>query len=302
MDALQRLQRVEFDRIVAGGVPDSAQTRLKSLAKWGGLTSTLTPPGLAAAEELGLESVGHVLGAAPFERKTDARRPTIPGLGRTPRRGGEARTYEHTGHPRAWAFTRQRALGRLIDQARTLRADAVVGITADRRVEILEGQEFAGELLLMGTAVRFRGRRRRADPPVLALAGAQELLLLDRAGVEPLGVAGGDANVETWVGGETMDLMSGRKVLRAAELEDLTAGVYDARRLATRRLEAEGRALGADGLIGLQMAVEHRTRKEALTISHHLTVHLLATAVRRRHGHRGAGPAPVVDVSGGLDG
>jgi uncharacterized protein YbjQ (UPF0145 family) len=63
------------------------------------------------------------------------------------------------------------------------------------------------------------------------------------------------------------------------ELTDLTKSAYEARRLALERLRADARGLNADGLIGIDMELQQRSGGGP---GLEITVHLLATAVRRR--------------------
>lgn len=108
------------------------------------------------------------------------------------------------------------------------------------------------------------------------------------AGIEPAGVAGGFACIETLASKSTV--VAGTRWTRRIpniELEDDTTSVYEARRLALERLLGDAKALSADGLLGSSWSLRGvgsaRVRLSGLV----LTVHVIASAVRR------VGRAPV---------
>jgi uncharacterized protein YbjQ (UPF0145 family) len=280
-----------LERIQGGGVPESAEQRLAALRAWGGSTSFLSAGALAAGEELGLEPIGQLVGASSCLRLLGVVRTTRPGQGRSG--VGRARWLERSGPVRSWTEVRRRAAERLTAQAAALGADAVIGVRARRRER--EGAVQTVELVLTGTAVRLRERRER---PVLTLAGAQELVLLARMGLEPAGIAGAYARVETWAGSGDVEAMRRPWQSANVELRDLTEGVYEARRLAVRRLEAEARELGATGVLGVDMRDEDGDR--GMWPALRVTIHVLASAVRRRGGgERRVAAAPVLDRRAG---
>lgn len=256
----------EFDRIGAGGLASSTESRLEELLGWGGFSSLMTPSALAVAGDAGVEPVGQVVGLSAGV--------VMPGH----RRAGERK-----GPANAWTALRRRALERLSRQAALLGADAVVGVEAEREYDDAErGAEEVptGQMQFSGTAVRVRGWSSRA--PVLTLASAQELWSMLRAGVEPAGIAGGFASVQT-----PLTRAVGRPNM---ELEELTASVYEVRRLAMERLTADARSLKADGVLGVELDVEHEQRA--------YTVHVLASAVRRTRSAP-TGPEPVLALADG---
>src|SRR3954447_10187380 len=119
----------EFDRIARGDVPSSTEARLKELVGWGGFSSFMGPAALAVSADAGIEPIGQVVGLAVGPIRPGYIRTTRPGQGR--RRVGAARWREHTGPVTAWTGLRQRALGRLAQQASTLGANAVIGVVAE---------------------------------------------------------------------------------------------------------------------------------------------------------------------------
>jgi uncharacterized protein YbjQ (UPF0145 family) len=289
----------EFDRIARGGPASSTEARLKELVGWGGFTSFMSPAGLAAAADAGVEPVGQVVGLSVGAIRRGYLRTTRPGQGRV--RLGVARRREQTGPQASWSAVRRRALARLEQQAAMLGANAVVGVVAHREVESPDdggGDLPLGHLRFTGTAVRVRSWA-ATRAPVLTLASPQELWAMLRAGIEPAGIAGAFARVETLPSKSTVvTSLTRRGRTPNVELEDLTESVYEVRRLAIERLVADARALEADGLVGVDMKLEGadvaRSRLPGLTLS----VHVLASAVRRTRSAV-VRPEPVLALSDG---
>jgi uncharacterized protein YbjQ (UPF0145 family) len=285
----------EIERIRAGGLASSTEDRLARLRKWGGFTSFLTPRGLGVGADCGIEPIGQVVGLSTGLRLEGWVRTTQPGQGRP--RPGAPRWRERTGPVRSWNAVRRQALDRLSQQAELLDADAVVAVTARRR-EAGEGLEPPSvQLVFTGTAVRMRGRRRSADEkPTLTMATPDELWRLLRAGIEPAGIAGAYASVETWASLSTVSTAMRRRVRSPnVELPDLTKSFYEARRLAFERLIADAKRLNADGLLGIDMV--HQEHSGGRLPGLHIEVHLLATAIRRRQ-PAGTRPDPVLALGG----
>jgi uncharacterized protein YbjQ (UPF0145 family) len=290
----------EYDRIAGGGLASSTEARLKELVGWGGFSSFMTPAALAVAGDADIEPIGQVVGMSIGQVLPGYVRTTRPGQGRM--KLGVARWREHTGLVTSWTALRRRALARLTKQATTLGANAVVGITAVRELEASDTELPTGQMRFAGTAVRLRSRPRDAAP-VLTLASAQELWAMLRAGLEPVGIAGAFACVETMPSTATvLATAARRRSTPNVELEDLTESVYEVRRLAMERLVADARSLKADGLLGVELKLEgaehgQRSPMSALTLS----VHVLASAVRRA-GTAAVMPDPVFKLSDGARG
>ena len=287
----------EFHRIQRGELASSTQTRLRELAGWGGYTSFLEPHALAVAADAGVHPIGQVVGLSAGLILRGYVRTTQPGQGRI--RAGVARWREHSGPVRSWNALRQRALARLAEQATLLGADAVIGVVAERELDAgSEGDLAHGQMRFSGTAVRVDAWRHATRPPVLTLATASELWSMLRCGIEPAGIAGAFASVETLPSTTTVMATSRRWTTPSLELEDLTKAVYEVRRLALERIVADAGKLGADGLLGIELVLEgadfQRVRPPAMALS----VHVLASAIRR------VAPSPVrpeqvLAVSGG---
>jgi uncharacterized protein YbjQ (UPF0145 family) len=270
----------ELERIAGGGLALSTEERLKDLLKWKGFTSFMSPNAVAVGADLRLTPIAQVVGFSGGILRQGILRTTEPGQNRA--RYGRPRWRERTGPIRSWDTVRRRALERLRRQAQLLEANAVVGLEPQRKTHGSEDDALYVEHLFTGTAVRIDGLRRTRDaPPLLTLASAQELWRLLQAGVEPVGVAGSFASVQTTVSLSSRRLRIGMgRWAPNTELEDLTKSAYEARRLALERLRADALGLDATGLIGIDM--EHRERSGRGLPGVEITVHLLATALHKR--------------------
>lgn len=271
----------EADRIERGELASSTEARLRELVGWGGSTSFFSPAALAVGSDVGIHPVGQVVGLATGLILRGYVRTTHGGQGRM--RPGVARWLEYTGPNKSWTLLRQHALGRLTKQATLLQAHAVIGIEAARSAD-RDLQDGFGEAYVRftGTAVRIDGWKRASERPVLTLASAQEIWSMFHGGIEPVGVAGGFAQVET-LPSQTTISVGGRGYGRTSnmELEEPTKAVYEARRLALDRLVADAKALNSEGLLGIDLHLENPGSGHARLPPLTLTVHVLATAIRR---------------------
>ena len=274
----QRWESEQIRRMRAGGVPDSAERRLAELTKSGMTSSFFTASEFAVAESSGIEVVGQVIGVSHCELSVGVIRRTRGPTGRLPR--GSSAWRERSGPIKSWTTARTHALDRLRTQAKILDANGVLGITA----KLIEEDTEPGfvQVVLTGTAVRIpTASSPKESQPVLGLISPQEFCLLRQAGVEVVGVAGSYSSVQVTPGSVTRRVLArGLTRARSQELEDLTVGVYEARRLAVERLRADAKALNATGVIGADISRsldEHHISAQRTTVN----VHLLATAVRR---------------------
>lgn len=276
-----KAQPEPWRRIWAGGTPESAQRRLAELTASGMTSSFFTASGLAVAEANGIEVIGQVLGASHCELSLGVIRRTRGSTGRLP--PGSSAWRERSGPINSWGTARSRALDRLRTQAKILNANAVLGVAGKYAESETEPGAWV-KVVLTGTAVRIHQDRRPKDsPPLLALVSPQEFCLLRQAGVDVVGIAGSYSSVQVTPGSATRRALAGRlSRVGNQELEDLTVGVYEARRLAVQRLAADAKALEATGVIGADLS--HSLNRHHVTLRRTtINVHLLATAVRRSH-------------------
>jgi uncharacterized protein YbjQ (UPF0145 family) len=274
-------------RIYAGGLPDLATRRLAELVSSGVTSSFLSASETAVAADYGLEPVGQVVGASSCVLLEGVVRRTRGTQGRLA--PGASVWRERDGPIRSWAAARQRALGRLSQQARTLGGDAVLGLQAE-----IKHNAGTVEVVFTGTVVHDRARTKRdKEEPVLGMVSVVDFARLRDAGVHVVGVVGSTSSVSVTPGAATLQTFRGQG--SNSELSDLTEGVYEARRLALDRLRGDARRVKADGVIGADLAGS-MTHHEGF--NHHLavTVLLLGTAIRGRV-TRAPAPSPVLDLS-----
>ena len=139
---------------------------------------------------------------------------------------------------------RDLALGRMRQEAAALGAHGVVGVRLEHKA-----YEWGSNLLdftAIGTAVRLPGAAPLKRPFLSDLSG-QEALTLLRTGYVPVGVAVGCCAyyVTTTIADEWQ-----QRGWYNNEMSRLTAAVYQARHSAMERMVADGRAMGADGIVG----------------------------------------------------
>jgi uncharacterized protein YbjQ (UPF0145 family) len=276
-------------RILDGGIPDSAQQRLAELSSAGLTSSFFGAAQFAVGLADGVEPIGQVVGASSCRLGVGVVRRTKGPQGRLP--FGSPTWHEWDGPVRSWMTARQRALARLLAQAQILGADAVLGVTVNREVRAVRPRLV--DVVMMGTAVRLEPHGARA--PVAALTSPQEFCLLRRAGIDVVGIAGAFSSVSAVASSTTLSA-AGRWRLRSVnqEFEDLTTCVYEARRLAMQRLTADAKALGAGGVIGVDIS-DSLGQREGGAVDMTISVHALGTAVRRRAGVPTT-PRPVIGL------
>lgn len=244
-DDAARRKRAEASQraIQAGGLPLDAVDRLKEAAREDFFTSNLTPGELLLTHECGFSPLGQVMGSSVYN------------VG-----------YQWT--PGAWTFgsgelqvltaahyeARHLALGRLRQEARLLGADGVVGV----RLEMRDFEWGSGllEFVALGTAVRRTGTPPSVHEPFLSdLSGADHWALRE-AGYRPVGFCLGNC---TWyqVGDrQTQQAQVGGFFggsWQNQELVGYTQALYNARHLAMSRMSAEAQAVGAEGIVGVEL-------------------------------------------------
>ncbi len=157
-------QEESLKRVEAGGIPLAAERRLRELGERGGaFTSDLSVGDFALCHQLGLKPVSQVMGSSIYQVGYQST-PWPSAMG-----GGFM--FEMQALSEAWNEVRELALGRLAQEAGHLGADAVVGV--DLRTGEHDWAENAIEYVVIGTAIRTRGRRQaRWQQPSGAQAAA----------------------------------------------------------------------------------------------------------------------------------
>src|SRR2546421_3607337 len=220
----------------AGGLPLRAQERLARQAAPGERprlwTSDLSVGEFLSTRALRFEALGQVLGASIYH------------IAYNVSQYQNAVTGELSVFSQALYEARDLALGRMRQEAAALGAHGVVGVRLEHKA-----YEWGSNLLdftAIGTAVRLPGAAPLKRPFLSDLSG-QEALTLLRTGYVPVGVAVGCCAyyVATTVADEWQ-----QRGWYNNEMSRLTSAVYQARHIAMARMAADGRAMGADGIVG----------------------------------------------------
>src|SRR5580692_2810840 len=274
-EAQEREQAESLARIEAGGIPLSAERRLRTLkstgelgaaaskdgAPGGSFTSDLSINGWALCHQLGLTPLSQVMGSSIYQMGYQS----SWGAGY-----GATILFELDSLSHALNEVRGRALVRLGEEARLLGADAVVGVETRAGESTLGSGAGAGQLALehmvVGTAVRRAGAQ--SKHPVLTELSVAEYAMLLQGGFEPVGIVAWSAVFFTsyvfgMVGGGGM-LGSGSLTMGTQnyELREFTQAVYSAREAVMQQITGQGAALGAAGVVGVK--IDHTVRPHTL--------------------------------------
>ena len=266
----------------------------------GGWGSALSCQEFAAVGSAGFEPVGQVFGAAVFAAASAGSGcPAASGAagGGVPAPpGGPAAGPGDAGScgllVEAMYQARDAAVGRMTAQCAALGGHGVVGVRLSRGRFALGGLEFTAT----GTAVRAPGAAALRVPFTCGVSG-QDFARLIMAGWVPAGLALGIA-----VGSRHDDRATARQGRRwsgNAEVAGWTELVSQSRTDARRRLEADVRQLGGEGVViaGVQLRVRERDCPAAVGRRDHVAeVTFTGTAIVRFSParHRPGGPAVAV--------
>jgi uncharacterized protein YbjQ (UPF0145 family) len=271
-----------------GGLPEAAKARLAELqADGGGLfTSDLSVNEFALLSKEGIAPLTQVMGSSIFQHGWR----TMSGYGRGLRSGGW--TEALTSVSDAFNGARERALNRLLQEAHLAGADAVVGV----RINSTDHDWAAAgtvEFTAVGTAVRLPEQLRTGGVVITDLSG-QEYWQLAQEGIRPVGVVG--MTTVMYVGSgwsQNQVLNSGNSIFSLAgrsnqEITDFTRGFYEAREVAMMHLQSQANAVGAHGIVGVQIDthMQEREWEDSNDNRHHdliVYVHLLGTAITEGH-------------------
>jgi uncharacterized protein YbjQ (UPF0145 family) len=245
-------QAASLEALERGGLPLRAQQRLAELGADGGLfTSDLSVNEFALGRTIGLRPLAQVMGSSIYHVGWQQN----PGAWAGWQSAGVSQ--ELTMLSDAWNTARQRAFGRLEQEAQLLGAHAVVGVklTTGRH----DWAAGAIEYVAVGTAVRIDDAGPAAEPVLTDLSG-QEYFQLREAGYRPLGVVGATSVLYVVSGWQQRQAQGMFSSWANQELRDFTQGVYDAREKAMGYVTAQAGALDADGIIGVRI-VEHASSR-----------------------------------------
>jgi uncharacterized protein YbjQ (UPF0145 family) len=183
----------------------------------------------------------------------------------------------------AYNEARRLALARLRDAAREAGAIAVVDLRVERGR--FDSVRRTVHFSALGTAIAsdLVELEKQEEIPLTTLSGA-DFWKLVTSGYWPLGLVGGTSVVYVLSGYRTRRARSwlSPRWRRNVEYEDYTQGLLDGRRLAMGRVRQEARAVGATGILAVELSHERRKRgflsdrrKDDIV----LTVDVLGTAI-----------------------
>jgi Putative heavy-metal-binding len=279
-------------RIEAGGIPSSAEERLKALGREGSLfTSGLSVNEFALLDRMGPQPLAQVMGASvvrPGWQYLPALDPTPAyiasstgrvyapgptGYGLTNCYGApslsQVRNYKwrwsvvcelHTLSD-AWNLARRRALDRLAEEALQVGADAVVGVHLHRSDHDLGRGTI--EYVVSGTAIRLPGSD-GASWPILTDVSVQDYWRLHRAGHQPAGFL---ATTSVWFAAPSREtrLRRKRQWTQNQELEELSRAFNAARETVRARLLGQVGGAHALGAVGVEFS--HQVHRDKLAVA-----------------------------------
>jgi uncharacterized protein YbjQ (UPF0145 family) len=260
---------ISLERIEQGHIPLHAAERLEGFAQQapGADASTVFGSDLAVSEwaaiaRLGIAPITQVMGSSIYHVGWQPTYYNVP---------TEVRVLSD-----AYNECRRLALGRLLEEARACRADAVLGVQIDQGAH--DWAPGAIEFIAIGTAVRLpQALRDGAGATILSDLTGQEFTQLCDAGTRPIGIA---AHTQMAQGGFGASWVN-------QELTDFSQGVYEAREKAIGSVTAQVRELGGDGIIGVELREHSRThavrRGMYESTDLEVTFHVMGTVIREDH-------------------
>ncbi len=295
---LEQEQQQSLARVEQGGIPPSAERRLRELRTSdgaGSFTSDLSVNGFALCHQLGLKPLSQVMGSSIYQMGYQSSWGNMGYSG--------AMLFELDTLSEALNEVRGRALVRLGEEARHVGADAVVGVQTRAGESQLDTGTLALEHVVFGTAVRREGAR--AEHPVLTELSVAEYAMLVRGGFEPLGIVAWSAVFFTsYVFGGMMGGGAGPMTMgvQSFELREFTQAIYSAREAVMQRISGQAAALGASGVVG--MNIGHTVRPQTLgggvgmreIRGLMVTFTAVGTAIREDADTTVDAPKPVVDL------
>jgi uncharacterized protein YbjQ (UPF0145 family) len=256
--AQEREQEQSLARIERGGIPISAERRLKELGERGGsFTSDLSVNGFALCRQLGLKPLSQVMGSSIYQLG-------YQGAWGAGYEGGGGLLMEMDTLSQALNEVRGRALVRLAEEAHHVGADAVVGVQTRAGESQLDTGTLALEHVVVGTAVARKGAN--AQHPVLTELSVAEYAMLVQGGFEPLGiVAWSSVFFTSYVFGGMLAGGGGPLTMgvQSFELREFTQAIYSAREAVMQQITGQASALGAAGVVGVQIG--HTVRPHTLS-------------------------------------
>lgn len=243
-------EQTSLEHIEAGGLPVSAERRLRELTGESAFTSTLSVSEFALLSELGPRSLGQVLGASVHQVGWQYLPPQAA-------YGGTVMCSLDT-LVHAWDQARRRAFDRLAEEARLLGADAVIGVRLRRGAH--DWAAGSVDYMVTGTAIRLPSSAGDRWPGLSDLS-VQDYWKLVSAGYTPAGLCATTAAVFVAMS-QGAAMSQWMTTNQNQEMVDYTRGFSLARETAVRSLRSQADAAGADGLVGVSL--DHHVSRESL--------------------------------------
>jgi uncharacterized protein YbjQ (UPF0145 family) len=255
LDLAASLRRVEL-----GGIPLRAEQRLAEEAGEHRrlFTSDLSVPEYLLARDAGCQPISQVMGSCIFH------------VGQISDYKGATGVIEVISN--AHRESRRAALNRLFQEARLLRADAVIGVHLKDRMITMgqrgKGGDDGGEVLeftVVGTAVKAPWITHAPGQPIITDLSGQDLWALAQDGFEPCGFLFEFCRYHVWhvtkafqqgFGGGPQGVGGGQ--LGTGELVEASQAVERARAIAANSLIAQAAAVGAEFVVGSDLTIETR--------------------------------------------
>jgi uncharacterized protein YbjQ (UPF0145 family) len=241
----QQEQSASLASLERGGIPIQAQRRLDEYRRQGGnfFTSDLSVNEFILARRAGVRPLTQVMGSSVYH----------VGWQYMPRGWGRfSYSQELTVISQAMNHARQLALGRMQEEAHRAGADAVVGVRIERGT-----YDWAADLIefnAVGTAIKVDGAQTSGPPSLTNLSG-QDFWKLYSSGYWPVGVVA--ASTVFYVVASWQTQMANSWFTWAnQELQDFTQGLYVARGIAMGLVGRQAGAMGANGVVGMEIEQE----------------------------------------------
>jgi uncharacterized protein YbjQ (UPF0145 family) len=230
-------EQEHYDPESTAGIPQHGRERLERMREKSFFTSDLSVNEFLLVKAAGFEPLGLVVGSSIYH------------IGFQMRQWSQNQELDVL--TQAMYHARELAMTRMEEEADQLGADGVVGVRLD--VSRYEWGGDLAEFIAIGTAVRHaEGVLHRAPNgrPFTSDLTGQDFYTLLSAGYRPLGLVMG-----TCVYHVAHQGLGGwfSRVGRNAEMPNFTQALYDARELAMERMQAEGEAVEAEGIVGVQL-------------------------------------------------
>ena len=264
------------------GIPAAARARLDDLRARGGsfFTSDLSANEFLLVRRAGFRPLSQVMGSCFYNVGWQ----WMPGGSRYGSWGmsyDQGQTVELETQTEAWNEARRLAIARLVEEAKLVGTDAVVGVRLRRGTF-----DWAGGLLefvAVGTAVKSERYDLGTEPALSNLSGQQFAALFEH-GYWPAGLIAATTVAYVMTGWRQQSGVTGLfSGWQNQELTDFTRGVYDTRTQTMLRVNRQAHELQAHGVVGVQIDQEHKEHERDVGGTKYtdlvVTMHVVGTAV-----------------------